>query len=163
MADIELDDQWRRGMVRAWHEFLQSLDPLRPDLHRYCRRLTGNIWDAEDLVQDTLLRAFSHLSQLLHNIDNPRAYILRIASNLWIDTVRRRASEADALALEARDARAAGAGGAAGMQAIEVREAGARLMQSLAPQERAAVVLKDVFDMSIEETASILSTTAGAV
>ena len=41
-------------------------------------------------MQDTLLRAFSQLGQVQHGIKNPRAYILRVASNLWIDTVRRR-------------------------------------------------------------------------
>jgi RNA polymerase sigma-70 factor (ECF subfamily) len=163
MSEIEINDQLRRGLVSAWHEFLQALDPIRPDLHRYCRRLSGNVWDAEDLVQETLLRAFSHLSQVLHSINNPRAYILRVASNLWIDTVRRRASEAAALTVEASDPLNVASAGASPAQAIEVREAGARLMSSLAPQERAVVVLKDVFDMSIEETASILSTTPGAV
>ncbi len=163
MADFELDDRLRRGMVRAWHEFLQALDPIRPDLHRYCRRLTGNIWDAEDLVQETLLRAFSHLSQVLHGIDNPRAYVLRVASNLWIDTVRRRASETKALALEANDPTSATADAPSVTEALEVRDAGARLMQSMAPQERAVIMLKDVFDLSLEDTASILSTTPGAV
>ena len=103
MADIELSDQLRRGLISSWHQFLEALDPIRPDLYRYCRRLTGNIWDAEDLVQETLLRAFSHLSQVLYSIENPRAYILRVASHLWIDTVRRRASEADAQTLQAND------------------------------------------------------------
>ena len=163
MVDIELNDQLRRGVISAWYEFLQALDPLRPDLYRYCRRLTGNIWDAEDLVQETLLRAFGRMSQVLHRISNPRAYILRVASNLWIDTVRRRASEADALAVYANDPANATPPDSSPSEAIEVRDAGSRLMLALAPQERAAGVLKDVFDMSVEETASILGTTSGAV
>jgi RNA polymerase sigma-70 factor (ECF subfamily) len=44
-----------------------------------------------------------------------------------------------------------------------VREAGERLLQRLSPQERAAVVLKDAFDMSLEEIADVLRTTVGAV
>ena len=163
MGDIQVNDQLRRGLISAWHQFLEALDPIRPDLYRYCRRLTGNIWDAEDLVQETLLRAFSHLSQVLYSIENPRAYILRVASHLWIDTVRRRASEADAQTLQATDPLNAPAPTSSPAQAIEVREAGAQLMSSLAPQERAAIIAKDVFDMSIEETASILGTTPGAV
>jgi RNA polymerase sigma-70 factor (ECF subfamily) len=43
------------------------------------------------------------------------------------------------------------------------REAAGTLLGSLAPQERAAVVLKDVFDLSLEEIAEALSTTTGAV
>ena len=44
-----------------------------------------------------------------------------------------------------------------------MREAGERLLQRLSPQERAAVVLKDAFDMSLEEIADVLRTTLGAV
>src|SRR5262249_37626575 len=45
----------------------------------------------------------------------------------------------------------------------DTREAAGSLIVRLAPQERAAVVLKDVFDLSLEETAEALSTTVGAV
>jgi len=44
-----------------------------------------------------------------------------------------------------------------------VRDAGEALLRHLAPQERAAVLLKDVFDMSLEETAAVLGTSTGAV
>ncbi len=43
------------------------------------------------------------------------------------------------------------------------REAAGTLVTALAPQERAALVLKEVFDFSLEETASTLATTVGAV
>ena len=47
------------GTVRStWHRFLDVYEPLRPDLYRYCRYLTRSAWDAEDLAQDTLARAF---------------------------------------------------------------------------------------------------------
>src|SRR5262249_36946943 len=48
-------------------------------------------------------------------------------------------------------------------QGIEVRDAAAAMMAQLAPQERAAVVLKEVFELSLEETAAILGTSIGAV
>ena len=162
MGDIELSDQLRRGLISSWHQFLEALDPIRPDLYRYCRRLTGNIWDAEDLVQETLLRAFSHLSQVLYSLENPRAYILRVASHLWIDTVRRRTAEAEALARR---------------QTIRsnapVRESSAQRRSRFARRARSscapgtaragAMSSKDVFDMSIDETARFLCTTPGAV
>ena len=44
-----------------------------------------------------------------------------------------------------------------------MRDASARLLRALSPQERAALVLKEVFDMPIDEIASLLATTAGAV
>src|SRR5262245_30269214 len=97
MSEVDLSDELRRALIGSWFTYMKSLDPLRPDLFRYCRRLTGNVWDAEDLVQETLARGFSTLSQLVYKLENPRGYLLRIATNLWIDTVRRRATERRAL------------------------------------------------------------------
>ncbi len=37
---------------------------LRPELHRYCARLMGSVIDGEDVVQDTLVRAFVALQEL---------------------------------------------------------------------------------------------------
>src|SRR5260370_21956080 len=96
MGDLELPDGLRDELRGAWHRYIDRLAPLRPALHGYCRRLSGNLWDAEDLVQDTLLRAFRTLGSVHARIENPRAYLLRTATNLWIDTVRRRGSEATA-------------------------------------------------------------------
>ena len=76
-----------------WRRFLDRLAPLRPDLHRYCCRLTGNVWDGEDLAQDTLLRVFGQMGKLDADLENPRAYLLRSATHLWIDRMRRRARE----------------------------------------------------------------------
>src|SRR5262245_60680517 len=154
MAEPDLDDQLRRTLVGAWHQYLVALDPLRPDLFRYCRRLTGNLWDAEDLVQDTLLKAFAKLSQVLYTIRSPRAYLLRMATNLWIDTLRGRAAEQAALnngGAETTAARAA----APPSQTSELRDAAAVLLQTAAPQERAALLLVEIFDMSLEEAAGI--------
>jgi RNA polymerase sigma-70 factor, ECF subfamily len=45
--------------VRAsWQRFLDTFEPLRPELYRYCRHLTHDPWDAEDLAQDTLARRY---------------------------------------------------------------------------------------------------------
>src|SRR5205823_3376595 len=98
MADLELPDGLRDDLRAAWHCYVDLLAPLRPTLHGYCSRLTGNLWDAEDLVQDTLLRAFGTLGSIFTRIENPRAYLLRTATNLWIDTVRRRGNEVTAYA-----------------------------------------------------------------
>ncbi len=155
MSDAELPDALRDELRTAWHRYVDLVAPLRPALHAVCRRLTGNLWEAEDLVQDTLLRGFAALGSIHHRIENPRAYLLRTATNLWIDAQRRRGSEARALA-EVDPPAPAPAPGA-------VREAGERLLQRLSPQERAAVVLKDAFDLSLEEIADVLRTTVGAV
>jgi RNA polymerase sigma-70 factor (ECF subfamily) len=139
-----------------WRRYLDSLVQYRPDLHRYCRRLTGNVWDGEDLMQDTLVRVFSLLGKVDANLENPRAYLIRTATNLWIDRVRRSAREQAVLALEIPEAT---------QQAdiAEQRDAARALFQWLHPQERAAIVMKDVFDLSLEETAAMLRTSVGAV
>jgi RNA polymerase sigma-70 factor (ECF subfamily) len=157
MDEIRIPAAMRDEVRAAWHRYVDLTAPLRADLHRYCRRLTGNLWDAEDLVQEALLRAFSRLGQIHHEVRDPRAYLLRTATHAWIDGLRRRESERAAHALLGAE----GAGGAAPPDAV--REAGRRLLQALAPQERAAVVLKDAFEFSLEEIAELLGTSVGAV
>jgi len=154
--DTALSDDLRS----AWHRFVDLLVPHRPALHGYCRRLTGNVWDAEDLVQDTLLRAFGQLGVTSPTIRDPRAYLLRAATNTWIDAQRRRETERRAPAI---DPDATPAPGASPEVTSHVRDAAAYLVQRLSPQERAAVVLKEAFDMTLDEIARILATTTGAV
>jgi RNA polymerase sigma-70 factor (ECF subfamily) len=144
-----------RSIQTSWHDFFETYEPLRHDLYRYCRHLTRSPWDAEDLAQDTLARAFVTLAQMGDSPPNPRAWLFRVASNLWIDRVRRQGREQPAGADVPAPATATDPRGA--------REAAGTLLGQLSPQERAAVVLKDVFDLSLEETAEALSTTVGAI
>src|SRR5215467_6903397 len=141
-----------------WRHYLDSLAQYRSELHRYCRRLTGNVWDGEDLMQDTLVRVFSLLGRNDARLEHPRAYLIRTATNLWIDRMRRAAREQAALALESPAPAAEPP-----PSTLEQRDAARRLFQTLHPQERAAILLKDVFDLSLEETAAMLRTSVGAV
>jgi RNA polymerase sigma-70 factor (ECF subfamily) len=157
--DFDLPDALRDELRGAWHRYLDRVEPFRPALHGYCRRLTGDLWDAEDLVQDTLVRAFAGLGRIHDPVRNPRAYLLRTATNLWIDGLRRRRRE-EALLAEAGPGPEAGpTRGSEG----ELHDAGRALLQRLAPRERAAVLLKDVFDLDLETSAEVLETTVGAV
>jgi RNA polymerase sigma-70 factor (ECF subfamily) len=160
MPDPQLPSEIHDAAKAAWHSYLSLLDPLRPALHRYCRRLTGDVWETEDLIQDTLLRGFAMLGSVHYTVSNPRAYLLRIATNLWIDQQRHRALER---AMMSDPTANADRGDSDPERMASVRDAGATLLQYLAPQERAAVLLKDVFDMSLEECAQIIGTTTGAV
>ena len=140
---------------RTWHGFLLVYESLRPQLYRYCRYLTRSPWDAEDLAQDTLARAFATLSRMGHAPPNPRSWLFRVASNLWIDRLRQ---ERGAVFQEGvREP------SASPLDPQATREAATTLVAQLGPQERAAVVLKDVFELSLEEIAEALSTTVGAV
>ena len=158
MDDFQLSDDMRDEMRAAWHRYLDRVEPFRPLLHGYCRRLTRQLWDAEDLAQETLIRGFHRLAYHHDPIENPRAYLLRVATHAWIDHLRRRESEERLTPPpppEAGPDPAATAGVA--------RDAGTTLFQRLAPRESAAVILKDLFDMSLEETAVVLETSVGAV
>jgi RNA polymerase sigma-70 factor, ECF subfamily len=139
----------------AWHRFVEAFEPIRPELYRYCRFLTRDAWDAEDLVQDALARGLVTLGCLFQEIENPRAWLFRVASNLWIDRQRRRR--------EVASGDVAPAAAATDHLSLDGQEAAATLIGRLAPQERAAVVLKDVFSFTVEETAAILTTTPGAI
>jgi len=102
------------------------------------------------------MRSFATLACLHQEIRSPRAWLFRIASNLWLNRVRDMREVATGTA-ESPEA------GVPTPDPRAVREAAGSLIAQLAPQERAAIVLKDVFEMSLEETAEALSTTTGAV
>jgi RNA polymerase sigma-70 factor, ECF subfamily len=141
------------SVKESWHRFLDIYEPLRPELYRYCRCLTRSPWDAEDLVQDALARAFVTLGCLFKEMPpNPKAWLFRVASNLWIDRTRRmREAAEDSVEMSAPPE-----------PDVDPHAAGT-LISRLSPQERAAVVLKDVFDFTLEEIAEALSTTVGAI
>lgn len=156
-----------QGDVRGpWRAYLDALTPLRPELHRYCVRLTGSLWEGEDLAQDALVKVFSLLGKVDADLTQPRAYLLRTATTLWIDRCRRVARERAWLASEASQAEAAPAAADPATEVEHgeaVRDAASALLGRLSPQERAAVTMKDVCDLSLEETATLLRTTVGAV
>lgn len=141
----------------SWRIFFETYEPLRTDLYRYCRHLARSPWDAEDLAQDTLARAFVTLGQMGEAPPNPRAWLFRVASNLFIDRARRSSRDRRELAL------ALSTEPRVDTAPRETREAAGTLLGQLSPQERAAVVLKDAFDLSLEEVAETLTTTVGAV
>jgi RNA polymerase sigma-70 factor, ECF subfamily len=153
-------DETAKTLRRAWFDYLDTIEPVRPNLHAYCLKLTGSVFDAEDLVQEALLRAFAATARGdafrgRDMIQNARAYLCRIATNLWLDDQRRARRESTRHVVDqAGEPREA---------AVITPAAGAALFERTAPQERAALVLKDVFDFSLDEIAAILSTTPGAV
>jgi RNA polymerase sigma-70 factor (ECF subfamily) len=142
---------------KARREFLNSIEPLRPELFRYCRSLARNVWDAEDLVQDTLLKAFAKLADVHWQVDNPRAYLFRMATNHWIDVTRKGREDAMPENYDAESAVVPAD------EKPQVREAIDKLAHALPPVERAAVLLKDVFEFSLDDCANYMQTTTGAV
>src|SRR5262249_27913788 len=138
--------------------FLETISRLRPQLHRYCARMTGSITDGEDIVQDALFRAYRSLDT--YDGSRPLApWLFRIAHNQCIDFLRHRGVrlEAETAAAEPDVVAPPDVSGARVSPAIE------HLVLNLPPKERACVLLKDVFDYSLEEIAELVDSTVGGV
>ncbi len=136
-------------------QFEDLVTTHRPALWRYCYRLTGSAWDAEDLVQETLTRAFARLAGFWQPLD-ARPYLFRVASNAWIDSLRR--ARLLTTELEAQPEIAAPeADPGETWGAIET------LVQLLPPRQRAVVLLTQVFEFTAGEVGAMLGMTEGAV
>ncbi len=143
--------------------FLDLVSEVRPELHRYAARMTGSIADGEDVVQDTLARAYYELAELK---EQPalRPWLFRIAHNRALDVLRRHdrrmreplelvmdhAADAD---LDPENAEARGEA---------VRLAVSRFLE-IAPVQRSCVILKDVLEYSLSEIADMLELSIPAV
>jgi RNA polymerase sigma-70 factor, ECF subfamily len=148
-----------KGLFAARYvAFLETIVPLRPRLHRYCARMTGSTLDGEDVMQEALFEAYRKLDAF----DDSRPltpWLFRIVHNRCIDFLRRR---------QVREAAEAGAAGPQTVLPVDppgraVDRAVERLVINLPPKERACVLLKDVFDYSLEEIADLVDSTVGGV
>lgn len=136
-----------------------DLDRLRPILHRYCARMVGSALDGEDIVQDALLRALE-AAEPERPIDNPEGWLFRIAHNLALDVLRRRA-------------RLDGTQGDDDMDLIahpvdeqarrEATAASLPTFMQMPASQRSVVILFDVLDYSAQEVSEILDTSVAAV
>ena len=157
----------REQLISELHEgrrrFLELVGELRPELHRYCARMTGSIADGEDVVQDTLARAYYALSEL-DELAPLRPWLFRIAHRRALDHLgryeRRMSQPLDGVEGVVADT----APDAEDLLAREeaVSSAVSRFVE-LAPAQRSAVILKDVLGHSLEEIAALLELSVPAV
>ena len=138
--------------------FIETTTQLRPSLHRYCARMTGSVMDGEDVVQEALFDAYRKLEKF----DDARAlkpWLFRIAHNRCIDFLRKRGVQLEAdTGAASPDFVEPGPTAALGLgSALE------HLVIALPPMERACVLLKDVFDHSLEEIGELVDSTVGGV
>jgi RNA polymerase sigma-70 factor (ECF subfamily) len=130
---------------------------VRPELHRYCARPTGSVIEGEDVVQDTLARAFYALS-LSEEVPPLRPWLFRIAHNAALDFLKSHGNKyteptADIDELAGFDDKPDPA----------VLRAALVCFLSLPVAQRSAVILKDVLGHSLDETAATMGTTVMAV
>jgi RNA polymerase sigma-70 factor (ECF subfamily) len=138
--------------------FLETITQLRPPLHRYCARMTGSVMDGEDVVQEALFEAYRKLP----TFDESRPlkpWLFRIAHNRCIDFLRRRGARGEAEATAAVPDTIL----PAEPSSLGIGYALEHLVLTLPPKERACVLLKDVFDYTLEEIAEMVDSTIGGV
>jgi RNA polymerase sigma-70 factor (ECF subfamily) len=147
-----------QALKTARAEFEKLVGEIRPELHRYCARMTGSVVDGEDVVQETLAKAFYLLPQT-SEISNLRSWIFRIAHNKAIDYTRRY----DRRFGESLDDHADLAADSQPLEAREMAKIGLSLFMKLTPAQRGAVILKDVLGHSLLEIGEILDTSVPSV
>ncbi|HUA09429.1 MAG TPA: sigma-70 family RNA polymerase sigma factor [Candidatus Acidoferrales bacterium] len=138
----------------------QRLEELRPKLHRYCARMTGSVIDGEDVVQDTLMKAVAAMSTEENDIANLEKWLFRIAHNVAIDFLRRRA-RAEALSVGADldflpETEAP-------TDDPEIVAASLSTFMQLRAAERGAVILMDVLQYRLTEIVDIMGMSLPAV
>ncbi|HEV3192926.1 MAG TPA: sigma-70 family RNA polymerase sigma factor [Polyangiaceae bacterium] len=145
------------AVAQALEQFLGMVDAIRPELHRYCARLTGSVIEGEDIVQDTLASAFYALS-LQPEVPPLRPWLFRIAHNRAMDFLKSHGRKYTEARADLEDV----AGYEEKPDPAVVRAALARFL-ALPMTQRSAVILKDVLGHSLEETAQTMGTTVMAV
>ncbi len=130
------------------------------DLRRFAERLTGDHGRAEDIVQETMLRAWRHPETVDGHTGNPRAWLYTVVRHLAIDQHRARG---------ARPPETAGLAALAGRAAPDQLDAAitrwdlATVLASLKPCHRDLLTTRYLRDRSIDEMAANLHVPAGTV
>lgn len=153
-------------------EFEAEFLPNVPSLLAVANRLTGTRSEAEDLVQDTLLKAFRSRQQYRAGT-NPRAWLLAILRNTFLNGYRRRNLERKVFDGPDGDALAYGWIGAASLRATRDPHSGAlhQLLEApllsaideLPPEFKMTVILADIEQLSYREIAQSMSCPIGTV
>lgn len=163
-------------------EFAAVTEPFRPELLAHCYRLLGSIHDAEDLVQETYLRAWRAYDRF-EGRSSVRRWLYKIATMACLTALRTRSrrplpSGLGAPSEDHRVALAPGEPSVAWLQpapdalfdpaGVVAGKAGVRLafiaaLQHLPARQRAVLTLRDVLAFRTAEVADMLDTTPDAV
>ena len=185
MREDALLERARRGDHDA---FRQLVEPLRTELHAHCYRMLGSVHDAEDALQDALVRAWRGLARF-EGRSSMRSWLYRITTNSCLDVIARRpkrvlpidygpAADPDdgpgeplteSVWVEPyADEQLGLEGGYASAEAHYERRESVELafiaaLQHLPGTQRAALILRDVLGFSAQEAAETLETTVASV
>ena len=164
------EDGARRRRAAFEAQMLPHLDAL----YRSALSMAKNAGDADDLVQDTYLRAFQFFDQFQGGT-NARAWLFRIMTNLFINTYRRRTREPERLSFDELEdfylynrlahAHGTGAGGSPEdevVQKVQI-EAIRAAIEKLPDEYRDTVILADLNEFSYQEIGEMLDIPIGTV
>lgn len=131
------------------------LEPFLPDLKQVCLQLAKNHWDAQDLMQETLTKLYRSI-EISPDRELSKAYIMRIATNAWIDHCRKKqVSPSDEFVEEMHQV--------AAPDDFSLRESFEQLADRLNARQMVLILLMDIFSFTAPETANLLHTTTAAV
>jgi RNA polymerase sigma-70 factor (ECF subfamily) len=145
-------------------EFRAMVEPYRRALEVHCYRLLGSVHDAEDVVQETFLRAWSALERF-EGRSSVNTWLYRIATNACLDELDRRPRRPQPVVDPYPDLRvpADEGPGARYLQREGMEIAFLTAIQRLPGRQRAVLILRDLLGWSADETADLLETTSTAV
>jgi RNA polymerase sigma-70 factor, ECF subfamily len=154
--------------------YVRLVEPHRAELQAHCRRMLGSSADAEDALQETLIRAWIGLSSF-EGRGSLRGWLYRIATNASLDMIDRRRRPAVPIesvpganphdganeSVEIPDASLGPDARYEQRESVELAvEAAERL---LTPRQRAALILREVLGYSAAEVANVLETSVASV
>jgi RNA polymerase sigma-70 factor (ECF subfamily) len=135
-------------------EFEELVKGVRPELHRYVAHMIGSAVEAEDVVQETLVKAYDSLA-LLNPRSNVRGWLFRVAHNKAIDHLRRRTNQE----LELLDEYPMTAEPDQPLEEKELTALALSVFLKLAPRQRSCVIFKDVLGYSLVDISEMLNAT----
>lgn len=185
MIDRTAEPARRPGGDAQETAFAEQTERHRRELRAHCYRMLGSFDEAEDLVQETMLRAWRHRETFVGR-SSLRTWLYSIATNACLDQLRRRPRQPGAAVRVAGrpelveiawlepfpDSLAGTPDPAAPMQdrpdvaavAAETIELAFLIaIQQLPPRQRAVLILREVVDWSAADTATALDMTVAAV
>jgi RNA polymerase sigma-70 factor (ECF subfamily) len=130
-----------------------QLEELRPVAFGIAYRMLGSVAEAEDVVQEALLRLHA-----ADDVESPRAFLATVTTRLAIDTLRSARMRRETYTGEWLPEPVVTDASAEVELADSLSVAFLVLLESLTPEQRAAFLLHDVFDYSYAEVASIVDT-----
>ena len=147
-----------RGVGRRWEALLEQVARERYGrLVAHATLVSASPSDAQDLVQESLIAAFSGRARF-RSVEQAEAYVRRAIASRAIDAGRKKTREHRLMARAAAQTSESVVHGDRLPGADVVRA-----LATLSPRERACVVLRQMEDLSVTETAAALSLSEGAV